>query len=493
MMLQQLFGTELAFPIRVAVALAVIATLLGVTVLAMRRLGARNRAAGGRGRAGPRIAVVETVAVDQRRKLVLVRRDQVEHLLLIGGSSDIVVEPQIMVQDEGAAAGLTPPAGGLPLPPGRDAPALQRPARRGIPAAAAPAALAMEPPAATLPPPPPAAEAAAPAPAEIQLREERRPIPGRRPLPRGDGTLSGQSPQRPGLVRPAAAASTPPAPAAEGAPALPRAEAPRLLHGGEPRAAAIPEPAPQPKAEAPTAPPAAPRFDAMAQRLDAALTQPAPQPATPPAPQTTPTAPAPAAPQLSLSDLLGDLADAPEAPAVEPPPERPVERALSRFAAQPRGRTTELRSPLEPRPRLDPVPRIDRPREETSVRAGATPRAEPPMRPREFAFRPSPAHDAAPALRDAPARDLSARGIEAALKDALPKTSEPAAPDDAPRPAVETPAVKAEPLLSATRGDDALPVAPPVPEGEAPAAADPLDDFDAEMANLLGRSTARGR
>jgi flagellar protein FliO/FliZ len=36
--------------------------------------------------------VVETATVDQRRKLVLVRRDDVEHLVMIGGPVDMVVE-----------------------------------------------------------------------------------------------------------------------------------------------------------------------------------------------------------------------------------------------------------------------------------------------------------------------------------------------------------------------------------------------------------------
>ncbi|KAF0114192.1 MAG: hypothetical protein FD149_1917 [Rhodospirillaceae bacterium] len=42
-----------------------------------------------------RLAVVEAVAVDTRRRLVLVRRDATEHLLLIGGTTDMVVETGI--------------------------------------------------------------------------------------------------------------------------------------------------------------------------------------------------------------------------------------------------------------------------------------------------------------------------------------------------------------------------------------------------------------
>ncbi|WP_018185069.1 flagellar biosynthetic protein FliO [Kaistia granuli] len=43
----------------------------------------------------PRLAVLDALPLDPRRRLVLVRRDNVEHLILIGGPSDLVVEPGI--------------------------------------------------------------------------------------------------------------------------------------------------------------------------------------------------------------------------------------------------------------------------------------------------------------------------------------------------------------------------------------------------------------
>lgn len=42
-----------------------------------------------------RLAVVGSTAIDTRRRLVLVRRDDVEHLILIGGPADLVVESAI--------------------------------------------------------------------------------------------------------------------------------------------------------------------------------------------------------------------------------------------------------------------------------------------------------------------------------------------------------------------------------------------------------------
>ncbi|MGE7369381.1 hypothetical protein ACQKKX_09970 [Neorhizobium sp. NPDC001467] len=44
----------------------------------------------------PRLQVLDAAAVDTRRRLVLVRRDDVEHLIMIGGPTDIVIESSIV-------------------------------------------------------------------------------------------------------------------------------------------------------------------------------------------------------------------------------------------------------------------------------------------------------------------------------------------------------------------------------------------------------------
>ena len=54
-----------------------------------------------------RLAVVETAQVDANRKLCLVRRDDVEHLLVLGGPVDLVVETGIKARP----APLQPPHG----------------------------------------------------------------------------------------------------------------------------------------------------------------------------------------------------------------------------------------------------------------------------------------------------------------------------------------------------------------------------------------------
>jgi flagellar protein FliO/FliZ len=74
----------------------VVLALIGAAAWLVRRFaGNRLGANANRGRM-PRLAVIDAAAVDGRRRLVLVRRDNVEHLLMIGGPTDIVVEPNIV-------------------------------------------------------------------------------------------------------------------------------------------------------------------------------------------------------------------------------------------------------------------------------------------------------------------------------------------------------------------------------------------------------------
>ena len=62
-----------------------------------------------------RIDIVEQVAIDAKRKLVLVRRDDVEHLVMTGGPADIVIESGIGASSSGEARAPST----LPLRPPR--------------------------------------------------------------------------------------------------------------------------------------------------------------------------------------------------------------------------------------------------------------------------------------------------------------------------------------------------------------------------------------
>jgi flagellar protein FliO/FliZ len=88
--------------------------LIGLAAWLVRRFaGNRLGANTNRGRM-PRLAVIDAAAVDGRRRLVLVRRDNIEHLLMIGGPTDIVVEPNIVRAMPGRDQMPPRPAAGEP-------------------------------------------------------------------------------------------------------------------------------------------------------------------------------------------------------------------------------------------------------------------------------------------------------------------------------------------------------------------------------------------
>ena len=73
----------------VTAALAVVGLLL-IVLFAFRAFSDNVR-----GRRGARLAISEYHEIDKIRRLVLVRRDGVEHLLMIGGAQDLVIETGI--------------------------------------------------------------------------------------------------------------------------------------------------------------------------------------------------------------------------------------------------------------------------------------------------------------------------------------------------------------------------------------------------------------
>ncbi len=76
--------------------LAAIAVVAGVFLVQYQRTGSARF---GGSFFGPkpekRLAVMEQASVDNRRRLILVRRDNVEHLIMTGGPVDVVIETGI--------------------------------------------------------------------------------------------------------------------------------------------------------------------------------------------------------------------------------------------------------------------------------------------------------------------------------------------------------------------------------------------------------------
>ena len=88
-----LLGGQL--PMFAVAALVLVVAVIGA-IFVVRRGGKRGRGeAGTRGRQGPRLAMIDLTPIIDGRKLVIVRRDDVEHLVLIGGATDVLIEANI--------------------------------------------------------------------------------------------------------------------------------------------------------------------------------------------------------------------------------------------------------------------------------------------------------------------------------------------------------------------------------------------------------------
>lgn len=286
--------------------------LIGVAAWLVRRFASNRLGANTQRGRMPRLAVIDAAAVDGRRRLVLVRRDNVEHLLMIGGPSDIVVEPNIVRAMPSHQMAPRPAVGEQPprIAPLPDAAWSDEGAR------AAEAFDRHPEPQMPEPPPRPSRPSFA-----DEVRRQAPPMPERRSDP-----LTGFAPESLG-------GRTEPAP-----PRLTRTEPmmPRTQRPSEPpkappvrtpeRAAPPPPPPPPPAAPAPSS--ADQNLAEMAQRLEAALRRPAEPVAPPVAPETPPArpsrsseapAPAPApAPQKSgfenLEDEMASLLGRPKTP-----------------------------------------------------------------------------------------------------------------------------------------------------------------------------------
>ncbi len=122
-----------------AAAVAFFVAALLVLLVFRLAFGHRLRMPGGRARQ-MRLGIVDAFDLDRQRQLVIVRRDNVEHLVMIGGPNDILIESQIVRTEARemrgrekesrereathAAAPVKPPViePKLPIPPGMPEP-----------------------------------------------------------------------------------------------------------------------------------------------------------------------------------------------------------------------------------------------------------------------------------------------------------------------------------------------------------------------------------
>ncbi len=84
-------------PLAYAATVAALLVLIMVVFVLYRMLFGRRLRTATSGRARqPRLGIVDAYDLDRQRQLVLVRRDNVEHLIMIGGPTDVVIESAIV-------------------------------------------------------------------------------------------------------------------------------------------------------------------------------------------------------------------------------------------------------------------------------------------------------------------------------------------------------------------------------------------------------------
>lgn len=290
-------------------AMIVVLALIGAAFWLVRRFGGSRIGASAKGGRLPRLAVIDATPVDNRRRLVLVRRDNIEHLLMIGGPTDIVVEPNIVravpARDAARGPSLPDPASWADNDPPR------------------PESLDYNDPPVAEPPPP---RPARPSFVEEARRPPTMPMPERRerPVDRG-GDMGGFTPEA--IARPAPELRPePPVRArneqiARNEPMMPRpvarpAEPPKAPPVRAERPVAAPLAPAAPAVAAPAASSADQNLAEMAQRLEAALRQPGrdPRPSPPVAPETPPARPARAAPEVKIDSPMATSSAPPVAP-----------------------------------------------------------------------------------------------------------------------------------------------------------------------------------
>ncbi|TXM64650.1 hypothetical protein FV218_22000, partial [Methylobacterium sp. WL69] len=121
------FSSDGSSTIQFAIIFLVIFAVLAAVVFAFRRLTGRGHVLssklGARGRQ-PRLGIVDIYELDRQRQLILLRRDNVEHLLLVGGPNDVVIERNI---SRGVGARLGTDEAARPEPEAEPAESLEPP------------------------------------------------------------------------------------------------------------------------------------------------------------------------------------------------------------------------------------------------------------------------------------------------------------------------------------------------------------------------------
>lgn len=93
--LTAIFGESLGGIVWVLLVALLVCLLAVATITLVRKLTGGPVGPATKSRA-PRVAVMEVARLDEKRRIVLLRRDEIEHLVLIGGQNDLLLEANIL-------------------------------------------------------------------------------------------------------------------------------------------------------------------------------------------------------------------------------------------------------------------------------------------------------------------------------------------------------------------------------------------------------------
>jgi flagellar biogenesis protein FliO len=96
--------------------------VLAMIVIGLWLLKLLMRGSAGMGRPKKRVMVVDTATVDGKRQVVIIRRDNVEHLIMTGGPQDLIIESNIAAPEPAPAPVARRPTQ-RPAAPAQPAPA----------------------------------------------------------------------------------------------------------------------------------------------------------------------------------------------------------------------------------------------------------------------------------------------------------------------------------------------------------------------------------
>lgn len=113
--LTSLFGGSGDTLLEIGLALGIVLVLIVLAVWALKFV-FKTSGNIGRGR-NRRLTLVDAMPIDQKRQLLIIRRDNVEHLIMTGGPQDLVVESGIPVEQQPVRPVVRRPVSAAPQQP----------------------------------------------------------------------------------------------------------------------------------------------------------------------------------------------------------------------------------------------------------------------------------------------------------------------------------------------------------------------------------------